>query len=679
LVLGENGIIIKTSGRNLIMAGGRPRGSLYAVHSFLEDQLGVCWWTPEASTIPTRKTLKVPPQNTLYVPQLRTREVYSSGVQRDALFATRLKINGHFQKQGPELGGHDSVLGWCHTFGGLLPTGKYFKDHPEWYSDPANGGKPCTAESKMPELWQPCLSNEAARLELTKNAIEWLRANPNATSISISQNDNLNRCTCEADLALEKTEGSPAGPLLHYVNAVAADIEKEFPHILVDTLAYQYTQKPPLLVRPRDNVVIRFCTIDADFGQPMNSEGNATFRDDMKNWRAIAPRLAVWDYVTNFANFVLPFPNMPSLGTNIRFFVENNAITLFEQSDPHTNSAGDFVDLRAWMLSHLMWDPRRDQRKLEDEFLKGYYGPAAPHLRAYLDTMQGSGKGYKLGWLQADVSFLTLDVMNKATREFRQALISVEKDPVITARIKREQLALDHAWLLRSHTLKREAQRRGVPYLGPEDNTAASLAFVKSLREYGVIRTAEGEVMEDYAKRFVERFQSNGPLPAIAQGKSDYDIIDAQENIFRLTNVGLWVSVVDDPKASNGKAAKLPGTVGEWAIQYTLEENDAFLGKEPWRCYLLARVETKHGITSGSALSAGMYDTRLKSEPLNKVFELDEVPHDGEYQLVDLGSHVLNSGMYFWVAATGRPEIEGVYVDRIVLIREKATNEKAAK
>ena len=75
-----------------------------------------------------------------YTPPFRYREHFTTSVQRDPLFATRLRENGHHQKQGEELGGHYSILGFVHTFDQLLPPAKYFKEHPEWYSDANSAG-----------------------------------------------------------------------------------------------------------------------------------------------------------------------------------------------------------------------------------------------------------------------------------------------------------------------------------------------------------------------------------------------------------------------------------------------------------------------------------------------------------------------------------------------------------
>ena len=86
--LGHDGIVIRTVGRNLLLAGGRPRGTLYAVYTFLEDVVGCRWWTSRESTIPRRPTLTVPPQNIRYVPRLICRVAFYR-VDFDGVFAAR--------------------------------------------------------------------------------------------------------------------------------------------------------------------------------------------------------------------------------------------------------------------------------------------------------------------------------------------------------------------------------------------------------------------------------------------------------------------------------------------------------------------------------------------------------------------------------------------------------------
>ena len=54
------------------------------------------------------------------------------------------------------------------------------------------------------------------------------------------------------------------------MNQVAEQVEKEFPNVWIETLAYQYTRKPPKMIPPRHNVVPSLCTIECDFSLPLD-------------------------------------------------------------------------------------------------------------------------------------------------------------------------------------------------------------------------------------------------------------------------------------------------------------------------------------------------------------------------------------------------------------------------
>jgi hypothetical protein len=234
---------------------------------------------------------------------------------------------------------------------------------------------------------QLCLSNEEMRRELTRNALEWLRRDPAAGMISVAQNDCGGACQCPDCRRVVEEEGAESRLLIRFVNQVAADIEKEFPDTLVETLAYQYTRTPPKHPKPRGNVVVRLCTIECSFSQPLaTGPQNAALKADIDGWAAVAPRLYVWDYVTNFSNYLCPHPNFRVLAPNLRCFVDQNAIGLFEQGHAAC-SCNDFPELRAWLLAHLLGDPSRDDKALLAEFMRGYYGAAAEPLTRYLDLI----------------------------------------------------------------------------------------------------------------------------------------------------------------------------------------------------------------------------------------------------------------------------------------------------
>jgi hypothetical protein len=663
--LGYDGIVIRHVGDTLVLAGRPPRGSLYAVYTFLEDVVGCRWWTSTESDVPRRTTLELPPLNIRYAPPLRYREAFYRDAF-DGVFAARMKCNGHHDRIPPEYGGHQRFAGFVHTFYPLLPPEKYFAAHPEWYSE--------IRGQRTADRAQLCLTNEAMRQELVRNALAWLRREKQVSLISISQNDWHRRCECARCRAVEEEEGSPSGLLLRFVNAVAADIEQEFPDVLVETLAYQYTRQPPRWTRPRRNVVIRLCSIECCFQQPLaQGTHNEKFRDDIKGWSRVAPQLFVWDYVTNFSNYLLPHPNWDALAPNVRFFVDHHTIGLFEQGDAGS-TVGDFVRLRAWLLSHLMWNPRLDEKRLVAEFLAGYYGAAAPHLQAYLDLVTQAAHTsdvYLRCFMPNTSAWLTLADMNRATRLFQQAAAAVASDPVLSARVRRERLPLDHAWLMHYHALRRSSQRTNTEWLGPTDPMAACEEFIRLAHQWKVGQWRESIPFADYEDGLRRRFRPAGPPPEACQNLRPDQWIDAQDHEFNLARAGHWATIVDDPRASDGKAARMPGDHFEWAVSYPLSEDLAADG--PWHCYVVLRSEAQ--ATSGPAVSLGIYDARAKRSVAHRRLTVEQTAHG--YQAIDLGVHALHGEMYLWVAPPKRPgEVTAVYVDRMFLVRVPQSKQK---
>ncbi len=512
-------IVIKTVGRDLILTGHPRRGALYAVFTFLEEHLGVRWWTPTEATIPRRPTMQVPPLDITYSPKVIDRAVRylvatSDGVafshdhlrpseQRQmGIFAARLRLNGEDMYTIPaEYGGRDRLLGWVHTFSEtsfpgikpLLPPDQYFDPHPDWYA---------LVDGKRQKYGaQLCLTNEEMRKELTRQALERLKAHPDATIISISQNDNNRRCQCERCRAVEEEEGAPSGLVIRFVNRVAEEIEKHFPQVLVDTLAYQYTRKPPRQARPRRNVIVRLCTIECSFSQPLETgPQNEPFRRDLEGWSQIAPQLYIWDYVTNFSAYLIPHPNWHVLAPNIRYFVRHKAVGIFEQGDSGSR-IGEFVRLRAWMLSHLLWNPEADEGKLIKEFLEGYYGPAAPYLAEYIHLMSRAGQrsGVYLRCYMPDTKkWLTLDDLNQATRLFQQALEAVRDDPVLFERVRRKRLPVDLVWLQRYEEFRQQAAREGKEFLGPTDPAKGCLEYLQLAHKHRVGEYRQGQPFSKY-------------------------------------------------------------------------------------------------------------------------------------------------------------------------------------
>ena len=482
--LGSDGIVVKTVGDNLVLAGGAPRGTLYAVYTFLEDQLGCRWWSSTESTIPRKSTIEIGKLDIRYNPILEYREPFWYDAH-DGDWAARNKCNGNAVRTDARRGGKHKYEGFVHTFYPLIPPDKYFDAHPEWFSEIE--GKRTTKRAQL------CLTNEEMRRELVKNLRERLRANPTATIASVSQNDWHGNCECARCAAVEKEEGSPAGLMLRFVNAVAEDIEEEFPHVAISTLAYQYTRKPPLHVKPRDNVIVRLCSIEASFSVPLSDERNKPFRDDIIGWSKICDRLYVWDYVTNFRHHIMPHPNLRVLGPNVKFFADHSVKGLFEQGAYTTNGA-EMAELRAWVLAKLLWNPNLDGNALIDEFIEGYYGPAAPHIEAYLnvthDAVEKSGDW--LGCFEKHTAkYLSFDTLSRGWAHLAQAEAAVRDDADLHFRIQVAQLPVMYAFMMRWNEMREAAQQAGAEWPMPDSIQKTYDRFMVVAKQKNVTRLNE--------------------------------------------------------------------------------------------------------------------------------------------------------------------------------------------
>jgi len=482
--LGSDGIVIRTVGDDLILAGGRPRGTLYAVYTFLEENIGCRWWSSKASTIPIKPTLRIERLNVRYVPPLEYRETFWFD-SFDGDWAVRNKSNGNSERLDAKRGGKHTYEGFVHTFFPLIPPEKYFEDHPEWFSE--IDGK------RIHERAQLCLTNEEMRAELIKNLKVRLRNNPAATIASVSQNDWHGNCQCSKCAAIEKEEGSPAGLMLRFVNAVAEDIEDEFPNVAISTLAYQYTRKPPKITKPRPNVIVRLCSIECSFSKPLSDERNKEFRDDIVGWSKICNRLYIWDYTTNFRHYILPHPNLRVLGPNVKFFVDHSVKGLFEQG-AYTSSGAEMAELRAWVLAKLLWNPTLDGQELIDEFIAGYYGPAGPHIKDYLkithDAVEASGD--HLGcFSQHTAKFLSFETLSKGWEQLKVAEDAVMDNPELRFRVQVAQLPIMYTFIMRWDDMRQACQAAGAEWPMADSIKATFEQFTEVARKKDVTRLNE--------------------------------------------------------------------------------------------------------------------------------------------------------------------------------------------
>lgn len=389
--LGDDGIVIKTVGEKIVLSGAEQRGAIYAVYTFLEEYFGCRWFTYDLTVIPKAEKLLIPKNiDYTYVPSIIFRETdwISPAMSNEYKAANRLNDNV-YGVISEEYGSGISYAGsFAHTMAYLVDK-SLIETEPEVF---AYGVKTRTRTTD-----QLCLTNPRT-LELTIQGVrKWLSENPGAKIVSVTQNDNQNYCVCENCKKVDKEEGSQAGTMIRFVNAIADDIKEDYPDVLVDTFAYQYTRKPPKITVPRDNVIVRLCSIECKFSTPLDSgvsEENDEFAADIKKWSELSKNLFIWDYTTNYAHYLAPFADFDVLQANMQFFVENNVIGIYEEGNYTAYECdGEFAELRCYLLAKLMWDPYCDIDKHMYEFCEAYYGKGAQGVIDFINYIDKNSGG----------------------------------------------------------------------------------------------------------------------------------------------------------------------------------------------------------------------------------------------------------------------------------------------
>ncbi len=414
---------------NQLIIGGPGNGTLFGVYAFLEEQLGVRMYTPEVTHIPQLQSFDLPHLDEIREPAFPIRWVHMPCAE-DQAWCDWHGVHSRAHR-------NESWGMFVHTFETLVPPEEHFEEHPEYFSE--------IKGNRLPNQ-QLCLTNEDVFTLVVEGLRERMADRPDAPFWSVSANDRYGACQCTDCQALVDKHDSQAGPLLVFVNRVAA----EFPDKVISTLAYSYTRRAPRDIKPAPNVNICLCSIECDRAVSIASgERDPDFLRDIKLWSELTDNLMMWDYVVQFSNYVSPFPNFKVLQPNIQLFRDHNVQLMFQQGSGGSKS--DFSELKQYVIAKLLWDPDRDVEELINDFMAGYYGDAAGQIHNYIDLMQSSlqTSNARLGiygnpGVQMD-SWLKPETLIAADEILAAAEQAVEGQPEVLARVRKVRLSVTFA------------------------------------------------------------------------------------------------------------------------------------------------------------------------------------------------------------------------------------------
>jgi hypothetical protein len=161
-------------------------------------------------------------------------------------------------------------------------------------------------------------------------------------------------------------------------------------------------------------------------------------------WRQIARNVAVYVYGAS-DDYWSPAPTLYTKAEELKKSYRDGASSLYYQISGWMNWYGsEAMDLRAWVSARLMWDPELEASALIEDFVQGYYGPAAPAVRQALDLVHrraydAAGRLRTFNHSKVVPNYVNPRTMRRINRLFERTYASLEDEAT--------QKRLSFAWL----------------------------------------------------------------------------------------------------------------------------------------------------------------------------------------------------------------------------------------
>jgi len=519
----ENAFLITSDDKNITLIASNEKTLRYAIYTLLETW-GFRKFTAKDTYIPKLKEISFPKNSyQTYKPSFEYRALFYPDCYDEA-FRDWHKLDWHINDFGI----------WGHSFYKLLDSKIYFKSNPEFFA--------LYEGQRNPESF--CMTNDTVIELISKKVSELIQQNPDSRFFSISQNDDVVYCECSKCGVLNEKHGGPQGSFYYFLNKIAA----RFPKTRITTLAYLHTFEAPVAITIAPNIYTLLCPIQLNRGSAIeDSERNKSFLKVLKNWSTTTQQLYLWDYTVEFTNYLSPFPNLHTFSKNYKLFQQNQVKGVFVQG--YADVVGDLYELRQYLLAKIIWDTQIDIEAVTNDFLKGYYGAAAPFIKQYIDVLtqfQTQSNRYLdiyTNPIQDRTSFLSLEAMDQYDQIISKAEESVKEQPDLAKRVLKFRLALEYVYFEQAKFFGKD--KNGMFAGKNKEDQGEQLRkrvseFAKNCNAFGIYELSEGgltpnqyyeewqAIQKNAINHLAEKYQVHFLTPHAEEnkGKGTYGLVD---------------------------------------------------------------------------------------------------------------------------------------------------------
>ena len=265
-----------------------------------------------------------------------------------------------------------------HTYYGMVPTDKYFKDHPEYFA--LIDGKRTGRGNHL------CTTNP----EVRKLMLRWMedQADEGLDVITLGQEDGYIRCQCDECEKLDHyrfretgqnwrsfqdtiLRDTPCERLFLTHQWVIDELAKSRPAVTVLLMGYAPQAWPSKVIDNwGDNVWVELANQEPEY---------------IEAWRGKTGGMTTYLYWFNSTlNFAWNVDATPSeVATNIRHLYAKGVRGFYHTFDENYGFSGPTY----YMMGKLMGDPHLDPEELVNEYIDGVYDKAAPAMKKFFDVL----------------------------------------------------------------------------------------------------------------------------------------------------------------------------------------------------------------------------------------------------------------------------------------------------
>lgn len=443
-------LAVYTLGGNLYLAGNNPRGALYAVYSFLQNQLGVRWFWPgdDGEFIRKKNSYPLPQLSFNYKPPFRFREMTPCGLHYHV--PTEIWLARNFMNGGSRTLSVREKAGFYRLDGGhWVSIGKReFAKHPGYFSLIDN--------RRVPEGEAGCWSNPDFTKMIVQKHLDLIKKRK-FDLLNTFPADITQRCECAECVK----NPDPSSRWFQYYHKLIQEIRKSEPQMMFAGIAYQEYRTVPA-ARVEGLEYVEYCQYNRCYVHKFEDPScslNRKSMEELKRWQEKAP-MGIYGYEFDVFKgaMYLPFWNM--LADEMKHFRDMKLVRMKTELGVYYPKDAKRADLPQqahrlsnYLYAQLMWNPAAETDTLLRDWCDTVYGAGAEAMYAYHQAMAKAWDSMKihLTYFGADPGGAAKNLINdkliqfaKAQFKTAEADVKKEKNPQLRKR-HLEEIALEAA------------------------------------------------------------------------------------------------------------------------------------------------------------------------------------------------------------------------------------------